>query len=99
MSYTVRFTAEALKDIDDAFEYYEEQQSGLGVRFLKSLHEKEIFISNSPFASQEVSKGRRRGVLAVFKFNIIYRIDEGAKTAIILAVMHGSRNPERWEKR
>ena len=99
MSYSIIFTNEALEDALEAQHYYEGQQAGLGLKFAAALKKQLIFIADFPEGAFQVREDRRRSVIQQFHYNIIYSIDHESQTVFIIAVMHGSRSPRRWENR
>ena len=99
MKYKIILQEEARQDLKDAFDYFNEQQKGLGKGFIKAYKDKSEFIANLPTACQKIYKDKRRAIINPFKFNLIYVIEESSKTVFIEAVMHSSRSPKRWKDR
>lgn len=93
----IRLRPEAGRDLRDAARWYESQEPGLGNRFLDEVSRTFQFISDSPYLYPEVHAGVRRAVLRRFPYGIFYVIDE--ETAVVLAVVHASRDPEIWPDR
>jgi plasmid stabilization system protein ParE len=87
----------AQRDIDEAARWYESQQSGLGDAFLDEFQAASSRISEAPLAYPEVGRSTRRALLQRFPFGIYYRLTDDS--AVVLAVMHGSRDPQRWKQR
>ncbi len=48
MSYKLIIKEEAIADMQEAYDYYEEQQTGLGERFLAALQERFASLSEHP---------------------------------------------------
>ncbi|MGH8497384.1 MAG: hypothetical protein ACRERV_01015 [Methylococcales bacterium] len=44
-----------------------------------------------------VDRATKRAVINRFPFGIYYRVENA--TIVVIAVMHGSRNPRRWKNR
>lgn len=84
-------SADAEKDIDEAFIWYELQQKGLGQRFISVLDEGFIYIRESAEAYPLVFKNIRKHVLRKFPFNIYYRIDSSKVKIEVIRVLHHSR--------
>ncbi|MFK7980434.1 MAG: type II toxin-antitoxin system RelE/ParE family toxin [Saprospiraceae bacterium] len=99
MKYKIKLHPIAKLELIDTFQYYEDQQKGLGRRFLKAYQEKTRFLADNPEACELVSLDKRRAVVNPFKYNVIYQINISKKIIVILAVMHGSRSPKRWQDR
>lgn len=89
--YILEIKQEAVTEIEDAYYYYEERQTGLGDVFLKSLDKcfKSIMTSSSGF--KKVSNERRQIVVSKFPFVVVYEVFDD--TVIVFAVFHTSRNP------
>ena len=97
MSYTVRLRVEAEQDITAAAFWYEQQQSGLGQEFLDEFMAVRLRLAESPLMYPIVHKSTHRAIMNRFPFGVYFRVD-GA-VVVIVAVMHGSRNPHRWHAR
>jgi len=87
------------KDISKSFNWYEQQKKGLGVRFNTNLRNIIYFIQQNPTSFNIKYRDVRIGVMSVFPYLILYRIDEVNKPIIISAVLHSSQNPKHWEGR
>jgi len=93
----VKFINEAFKELHDAINYYEIQQSGLGVRFNDEFEKYVKWIKRNPKIPMLRKGGYRRVNLKVFPFFIAYII---RKDIIwILAISHSYRKPNYWIKR
>ena len=94
---TVRLREEAEQDLVDAASCYESQHPGLGHDFLDEVLSTFMSISEQPSLYPTVHRNTPRVLMPRFPFGIYYRI-ERAYVAIV-AVMHGSRHPRRWQDR
>ena len=54
-------------------------------------------ISDNPCLYPMVHRDIRRVLIRRFPFGIYYRTGEEA--IVVIAIMHGSRHPKRWQKR
>lgn len=91
------FAVAAREELDDAFDYLELQQPGLGFRFASDVDEALARIRNQPLAWHPLSNNLRRCHPRHFRYGVIYRIrDEQAE---ILAIAHDSRRPGYWRNR
>ena len=88
---------EAGQEYDDAFDYYELQQPGLGVTFAGRVQDVLTRIGNNPKMHGVVLGDVRKAVVRKFPFCIYYR--EVAGTVEVLAVFHTSRDPRIWRSR
>jgi plasmid stabilization system protein ParE len=91
------FSTAARQELDDAFEYLELQQLGLGYRFAADVDEVLSLIRNQPLAWHPLGKHLRRCHLKHFRYGVIYRIHE--EQVEILAIAHDSRRPGYWRNR
>lgn len=96
-NYLVIIQPEAEFDLDEAYAYLEEQQPRLGFEMLAKLTETIELLEENPFLFQKVYGEKRRAVVQKFGYNLIYKIKD--ETVYILAILHGSRDPKRWEDR
>jgi plasmid stabilization system protein ParE len=94
---TVFFRAEAEADIETAASWYEKQCSGLGNQFLNEILDMCNKIAGNPNSFSVIHRETRRAVIRRFPFGIYYRIAQ--ESIIVIAVMHGSRHPKRWQQR
>ena len=97
MSVRVRLRAEAEQDLYEAALWYEAQRESLGGEFLDEALSVLAKVSESPLAYPELHRGARRALLDRFPFGVFFRLEE--TEAIVIAVMHGSRDPMRWKGR
>ncbi|MBE7479012.1 MAG: type II toxin-antitoxin system RelE/ParE family toxin [Polyangiaceae bacterium] len=82
---------EAERDITDAYDWYEEQRSGLGERFLASVAESLEQIARAPKANPIVERSVRRKLLRTFPYSVLYR--DSDDTLFVVACFHGKRDP------
>lgn len=90
-------SAAARSELQEAFAFYDQEQTGLGQRFLTELEECRERIERLPDAWHPLGAGFRRCRLRHFPYGLIYRI-AGDRIEII-AVAHLHRAPEYWRKR
>jgi len=93
----VHFRPDAETDITEASAWYETQRFGLGSDFLDEILATCNGIAKNPQMYPLVHRATRRAVIDKFPFGIYYRIENGLVT--IIAVMHGSRDPNNWRNR
>ena len=93
----VRFHPEAVSELNNAVDYYEEQETGLGIDFIKEIQKGIAMISKYPDSWQQVSASTRRYLVKKFPFGLIYMRSE--KIIYIIAVMHLNRKPGYWKTR
>ncbi len=88
---------QAFDELNDAIAYYEEQQSGLGLRLKDEVDLHVNWILNNSTVPRIRKGGYRRVNLKVFPYYIAYIIRED--TLWILAIANGYRKPEYWINR
>ncbi len=93
----VRLRPEAELDLEDAALWYEEQSTGLGHQFLDEAMTSLSAIAESPLLYSVVHRNTRRALMHRFPFGIYFRIE--SNVVLVMAIMHGSRNPQRWKSR
>ena len=97
MSYKLTYRPEAEIDIDEAAKWYEKHRTNLGFEFIDEIEKKGQIIESNPLLYEKVYKSLHRAVIGRFPFNVFYMVEE--KSIIVVAVMHGSRHPKKWQKR
>jgi plasmid stabilization system protein ParE len=87
----------ATADIQESYDWYEEQSIGLGGRFVDEVDDYLALISKNPFQfAVQFSEKYRFALLKHFPFRIVYRIDERREYVYVSAVFHTSRDPKRF---
>lgn len=93
-----RFIEEALVEYEDAIEYYERIQDGLGIIFVREVEESLALALEFPEMGTLVAEpGVRRRILHRFGVELVYLVR--ANVLIVLAVFHGKRRPGYWRER
>jgi len=96
MAYRLKVSARAVREIGEAYEWYEEQLRGLGSEFLDALDTQLRVITQTPLLFSEIRRGIRRTLLSHFPYGVFYA-SEGDVVSV-LAVVHIARNPRRWPR-
>jgi plasmid stabilization system protein ParE len=89
----------AKRDIEDAANWYNEQQSDLGKRFTQLVKSKVKKIRSNPYLYAVRYATAQTALVYIFPFMIHFVIDEQQKTIIVTAVLHTSQSPDIWKKR
>ncbi len=97
MKYKVIVRPEAEDDLKEAFSWYEDKRTGLGYDFLLQVDAGINFVNRNPEIHPIEYKGTRKHVIKRFPYKIVYLAEE--ETIIILAVIHGRREPDLTKKR
>ena len=87
----------AAADIEEAFLWYEAQRAGLGHEFVAAAQKLVDAIAERPLGFPIVRRNTRRGLLRRFPYAIYFRVY--GETIVVVACMHGRRNPRRWQAR
>jgi len=77
---------------DRAFDWYEQQQRGLGVEFLTYVTEVKERIQSFPEAREIVFEDARRAIVPKFPYLVLYKVEPDR--IVILAVFHSKRDPQ-----
>jgi len=96
MSYNLVIKEEAVADIQNIYDYYEECKLGLGDRFLNILEEYLESVQKHPLHYQIKRKTFREATIRVFPYLIIYEIED--TNVIVYAVFNTSKNPSKKPK-
>ena len=93
----IRFAEAANDELNDACDWFERQQSGLGARFKSDVREATRLIAGSPLLFPIELEDVRRYVMSRFSYTLRYvlRGDE----VWIMAVSHQHRRPDYWVER
>ena len=94
---TFSFHPEAKEEFNEAIEYYEDCEPGLGYDFSIEAHDTIQTIINYPNAWPIIEDDVRGCLVNRFPYSILYSIEE--KGVFILAVMHQRRHPDYWKNR
>ena len=91
--YTLILKQKAVEMAADAFQWYEDQHTGLGEIFISTLDSTLKKIQSFPTAHTKVKKDYRQVRLKKFPYVIVYEI---LKTeVVVLAIFHTKRHPRR----
>ena len=71
MMYDLEIKEEAYRDIQDAYNYYESKQLGLGDRFIEELEEKIVYIQDYPLHFRKLEDDFRQVLIDIFPYQII----------------------------
>jgi plasmid stabilization system protein ParE len=96
MNYKSKLLRQVKNDIREAAKYYNLQQKGLGLRFLKEVNSRVATIGKQPKSFQIRYREVRMALLKKFPYTIHYLLDEESKQIIILAVFHHAKDPAKW---
>lgn len=92
----ILFSKFAKQELDDAFAYYETEQSGLGFLFKNEIKSSLKRITEHPDAWSIEINEVRKALLHRFPYKILYSIEKDC--ILILAIAHQHRKPDYWIK-
>jgi toxin ParE1/3/4 len=93
----LRLTPGAEFDVGDALAWYGERGRGLGDQFLQALDERLESVRLSPLSYPKVHGEIRRALLRRFPYCVFYII--ASSEIVVLACLHGHRDPTEWQGR
>ncbi len=94
---TLVFDPFAKREYEDAFEYYEAQEEGLGEKFRRAVWAAIAVLEQYPDIGEEVRPGIRKILLRRFPFKLVYSVTDNG--VYVVAVAHGHREPDYWRGR
>jgi toxin ParE1/3/4 len=97
MAFTLVIDPRAIRDVQQAIDYYDEQRAGLGERFESALNSHLRTLEKNPFFRIRYDEIRCLP-MKKFPFMVHFTVDEHKREVTILAVFHTSRDPEDWKK-
>lgn len=97
MSTPVVVTADATDDINDARDWYENQQAGRGDAFLDEVRDQFDQIGQNPQLFGLVNRNTRAAPLPNSKFIVYFRIEPNQ--VVVVAVQHAAADPRKWKRR
>lgn len=99
LTFIVKIDPEALQDIQQATDWYNEQLPGLGDRFQKQVKQQ---INSLRMNAQNYSiryKNVRCMIIKKIPFLVHFTIEKLTTTVNVFAVIHTSRNPTIWKEK
>lgn len=93
----VEFHPEALTELRAAAEYYEQQQTALGERFINAVEMAVAHVADAPTSCRVIEGDIRRCLTRVFPYAVLYSVE--LDNILVVAVMHCRREPGYWRNR
>ena len=94
---TYSFHPAAKAELNQAVDYYDECQKGLGLEFLKEMYRTVQNVLAFPDAWPQLSANTRRCLSKRFPYGIVYKVTP--EEIFIIAVMNLGREPDYWKGR
>lgn len=95
--YRIVLRPQVEQDIAEAQGWYEQRRPGLGRGFLSAVDDAIANAAEEPLRFAQVHGPTRRAVLRRFPSGLYFRV--AGDEIVVLAVMHGGRDPRRWQSR
>lgn len=94
-----RLVAEPQVDLDiaAAFDWYEQEQAGVGREFLDELRATYDRVAEGPLKYPSLRSGIRRALVRRFPYAVYFAVE--GEMIVMLAVLHVSRDPGEWQRR
>lgn len=92
MIFELRIQSEAILDIQDAYEWYEQQQSGLGAEFIEEVEVGFSKLRQHPFHYGTINAHLRRVKIDRFPYLIVFEIKESV--VFITSLHHVRKEPK-----
>ena len=97
MTRSLAFTPRARDDVEEAYNWYESQQAGLGAEFESALASVIRLVTQMPEAGPIVHGDIRRLLVERFPYSLYYRLIDS--TIEVRACLHQRRNPRTQLRR
>ena len=97
MAYQLIIKPEAECDLEEAVDWYENRQPGLGQEFLECVEEVFNRIRVMPTTSPIARHSARLALVRRFRYVICYIFEND--TVYVVSVFHSRRNPNAWHDR
>lgn len=88
---------EAIDEIQEAIDWYEEQQAGIGKKFYTAINDQVKLLKRTPFFGIRYDQVRCIKVRR-FPYLIHYRVDEATQSITVIGVLHTSLDPDQYWK-
>ncbi len=91
--YIIVFSPGALKDMGHARLWYNQQQKGLGRKFVADVKEVIRRIKQNPYSASIKYENVRTAACKTFPYSVHFEIDDTLLLIRIVSVFHFNRNP------
>jgi len=97
--FSIDIEPEAFEDIQEAVNFYNSRQPGLGERFYNTTDKQIDFLKKNYFSFAVRYDDIRCMRVEKFPYMIHYRVLENQQTVSVKAVFCTHNNPDKWEER
>lgn len=92
----VRYTAKALRQLDEIFSYIAEQDPGAAQRVQARVKQSILRVGRHPYSARPTERfGIRVLPIVRYPYLVFYAVDEAAREVHILRIRHSSQHPAR----
>lgn len=92
--FEIELLFQAENELSEAYDWYEEQQTGLGNRLIDEISHYLTVVGTNPFQfPARYAQDLRTAALKIFPYLIIYWIDEHRHKVFVTSIFHTSRKP------
>ncbi|MFQ4141676.1 type II toxin-antitoxin system RelE/ParE family toxin [Chlorogloeopsis sp. ULAP02] len=95
MNYKLLIRPEAELDIEEAYEWYEEGNPGLGYEFIRAVDACLASVGRNPLPYPVVNQEVRRALIRRFPYGVFYFLQEDIIT--VIGCFHVKRDPQQWQ--
>lgn len=88
---------QALEEVAQAAQWYEERRSGLSAEFLRMLDATTASVERAPLHYPIIHREMRRALLRRFPYSLIFSLLE--EEIVVLGCVHWRQSPRRWRNR
>ncbi len=93
MPFKIKTSLKAIKELNEAVDWYTEQQVGLAELFRDYFKKEILGILNLPESFPVIKRGYREVLMEKFPYFIVYSINKKEEIITIVSIFHTSRNP------
>ncbi|HEY2726248.1 MAG TPA: hypothetical protein VGI61_03680, partial [Parafilimonas sp.] len=86
-------------ELHETFIWYEDENAGLGLKFIMAFEECLTKINRNPYFASAVEYNARSASLKKISLDVIYRINEDRQEIKVIAIIHQHRNSNWLKKR
>lgn len=97
MTYTLVIDSRAIQDVQEAIDYYDNQQVGLGKRFEAVLNKSLLLLEKNPLFRIRYDDVRCLP-MKKYPYMVHFTVDESQQVVTVLALFHTSRDSKNWKK-
>ena len=91
------FRRDVREEIDEAYQWFQDQRVGLGEEFLAEVQTVLDRIQENPELHAPIYENVRHARIKRFAHAVYYRLEP--TRVVVIAVHHGKRDPKRWQAR